>query len=776
MKEIKLKEFLVDIGDIVESSLDRKFCFILGAGASRSSNIPTGSELAEKWFEEIKIRLNQYQFEEWIEVEQINVVELGSFYGKIFSKRFERDRRAAYDFLYNSMADSSPSLGYTILAQILAEQPHNVVITTNFDTLIEQSIYSFTSKRPLIIGHEVLSQFARPYSDRPLIIKIHRDLFFNPFNSDNELKQIARNWEDSLAAIFNRYIPIVIGYAGNDGSLMDYLTRIRLNDKLFWCYKKGGRPSQRVIDLLENHSESYLVEINGFDDLMYELMFKLNLKLVDGKLKEKHQITMDRYQIQMLEIIQRKAANENQEKAEVNSMLRKKFDSYILQIIMTVSLETDNTKKLELLIPAVEKNPDNLWLLVSYAECLCADNRIEEGEKIFNSVISQEISNPFLLKSIGDFYNNYKNDFILANNYYLEALKIMPDQPYFLVAYAKFQYLKLERNEMSDATFKTAIKYSIEAPYVFFEYASFQMQKLKDYDSSLINIKKAIELDPDNVNYKIACYLCLVAAQKEEANSFYQKLSDFEKEQIYNLDDSDIFFLSTDNYLKFKQKIEESIRKKHNLVSSYLKLTYYYACIERKYTSAKDTFDLFLKLNKQPGSETDKLFLGIIYYHFQDGIKSKEILNELIKSNDVAMVSAAYNQLGIIYKNLFADFNNAERSYLEALNNAVIPKAINYANFADLYFYFENTARGEEMLNKAFEVSSLEKDNICLWFYRYIYLDEKYESMEQINRLLEKGIRNSTWEFQYNIKKLEEQKHPDIKKIKMLADKINEFK
>lgn len=36
-----------------DASVDKKFCFILGSGASKSSGINTGAELAEKWLAEI---------------------------------------------------------------------------------------------------------------------------------------------------------------------------------------------------------------------------------------------------------------------------------------------------------------------------------------------------------------------------------------------------------------------------------------------------------------------------------------------------------------------------------------------------------------------------------------------------------------------------------------------------------------------------------------------------------------------------------------------------
>ncbi len=49
-RTITLRQFLRHF----EEQRNRKFCFILGAGASKSSGIPTGAELASQWLNEIE--------------------------------------------------------------------------------------------------------------------------------------------------------------------------------------------------------------------------------------------------------------------------------------------------------------------------------------------------------------------------------------------------------------------------------------------------------------------------------------------------------------------------------------------------------------------------------------------------------------------------------------------------------------------------------------------------------------------------------------------------
>lgn len=176
MKKISSHTFKYTLRDIKSNTENRKFCFILGAGSSFSSGIPTGAKLAEKWFSEIKDIYPESEIEQWLREENIDESDLASNYGSIYRKRFENDKTSGYEFLVQAMRTAKPTFGHIVLAQILSKSPGHVVLTTNFDSLIESSLYQFTDKTPLVCGHESLSGYARPSQIHPLIVKIHRDL------------------------------------------------------------------------------------------------------------------------------------------------------------------------------------------------------------------------------------------------------------------------------------------------------------------------------------------------------------------------------------------------------------------------------------------------------------------------------------------------------------------------------------------------------------------------------------------------------------------------
>jgi NAD-dependent SIR2 family protein deacetylase len=53
MKTLHYKELIKLFNDF-KNNPQEKFCFLLGAGASKTSGIPTGSELAWQWYQELK--------------------------------------------------------------------------------------------------------------------------------------------------------------------------------------------------------------------------------------------------------------------------------------------------------------------------------------------------------------------------------------------------------------------------------------------------------------------------------------------------------------------------------------------------------------------------------------------------------------------------------------------------------------------------------------------------------------------------------------------------
>ena len=268
----------------------KKYCFILGAGASRSSGIRTGEQLMKEW--------HQYLWADERGCEYIKECadDLDSQYGRdiytrffnqdyiiknddyfdLFDLRFAGRTNDGYSFLENELEGKTSSYGYFPLAILLANTRNHLVITTNFDSLIEDALLIYTDKHPQVVSHESLAPYISGEFKRPVVAKIHRSLYFNPLNRRKDMDALAKNWEGVLKKVLKEYIPIVIGYAGGDHTLMSLLEKESglCKEGIYWCYV-GDKPDERVYNVVRKNKGS-LVEIDGFDEIMFQIAEKFH--------------------------------------------------------------------------------------------------------------------------------------------------------------------------------------------------------------------------------------------------------------------------------------------------------------------------------------------------------------------------------------------------------------------------------------------------------------------------------------------------------------------
>lgn len=287
----------------------QRFCFILGSGASVESGIPTGGSLEYSWMKCLmgegedegtspmsvdetrgfaeKLRqgnMLQHDFSD-IEAEWENAKAEGrntlssEFYFDIYKLRFYPNNRNGYRYLEHLMEHAEPSFGYHPLAKLLTDKyNNNLVVTTNFDSLVEDALFLYTDQKPLAINHELTADYIGDHSiKRPIIAKLHRGLFFDPLNDPEETTDLKGNWKKVLREIFHIYTPIVIGYGGGDQSLMKFLEEKELDlpKGIYWCYMdKYGFPTDNICDFLKK-KEGFLVQMEGFDHIMLVLGNKM---------------------------------------------------------------------------------------------------------------------------------------------------------------------------------------------------------------------------------------------------------------------------------------------------------------------------------------------------------------------------------------------------------------------------------------------------------------------------------------------------------------------
>jgi tetratricopeptide (TPR) repeat protein len=309
-----LCDFLHDLSDARRLENTNRYCFILGSGASLPSGIMSGRELATNWIKEMYLRthpgakpieVTDQLLAKWATPTQLKIPKFtfenrASFYGQLFAWRFRSNAKLGQDYLKHVISGKTPSFGYTVLAQVLAKTEHRIVITTNFDHLTEDALQRFAGVEPHVVGDEELAKYLSTDHKRPIIAKIHGDIFLKTYNAVEDIAKLRDQWEVPLRSILRSYIPIFVGYGGNDPGFMNFLTQEGSKDWLpngfIWTYRqKSGLPNNPLIQKLAGKHHGRFVPIPGFDEFFLLLGDVFDIGKLDKQMEADNAKRVDDY-------------------------------------------------------------------------------------------------------------------------------------------------------------------------------------------------------------------------------------------------------------------------------------------------------------------------------------------------------------------------------------------------------------------------------------------------------------------------------------------------
>ncbi|WP_299061864.1 SIR2 family protein [uncultured Polaribacter sp.] len=304
-----------------------KCSFLLGAGCSISSGIPSGFDIIQKlrklWFisnfkNGTEYKLNGFEIDEEkfenlenefqsavLEHETQLIYKVENSINKLKTERpnylkkllgtiKEDDLKnnlindQLYGFWFESFSENpkerqklieslienkEPSGAYLLLAHLIANEKIKNIFTTNFDDLLYDSLIRYTDTKPKIYSHNEVAQYINTLGKRPNIIKLHGDfLFENIKNTELETSRLWENMESKLEESLKNFDLIIIGYNGSDSSVMDSLAKLKSNHYgLIWCGRSQKKLNWRVIEFINNTPNSFFVEIDTFELLMFQL-------------------------------------------------------------------------------------------------------------------------------------------------------------------------------------------------------------------------------------------------------------------------------------------------------------------------------------------------------------------------------------------------------------------------------------------------------------------------------------------------------------------------
>jgi hypothetical protein len=293
---------------------NQSFDLLLGAGASISSGIPSGSDLVwhfkreilsssgkinGKKFQDLKIEDNKKIIQSYFEEEDVKVSNAYSYY---FEKCYP-DPLVRQEFLTNMVRDKKPSIGFMCLSALVEEKKINTVWTTNFDDLIEKSITALNFLSCQVVSPDNARTVQNFRSDIPTVVKLHGDFRYDALqNTDAELQQLENNLHNYFLQASTQRGLLVVGYSGSDESVLRMLEKALESPNAFpkgliWCIPKDVTPSERLANLIEmanlQNQRSGFMEIDSFDYFLHELYTVCELKskqidsIVDERFKQK---------------------------------------------------------------------------------------------------------------------------------------------------------------------------------------------------------------------------------------------------------------------------------------------------------------------------------------------------------------------------------------------------------------------------------------------------------------------------------------------------------
>ena len=472
-----------------EYQAGQRFCFVLGAGASRASGIRTGEELMREWHGYLSNKGPTYikNAAEELALGQDDYLPLfqdgyrlkNDDYFTLFDLRFAGMPNVAYAYLEKEMEEKYPSYGYFPLAMLLTHTQNRLVITTNFDSLLEDSLYTYTFKHPLVVGHESLASYIGNDTRHPVIAKIHRDLLFRPLNRKEDMDKLANEWEKPLCNALSKYIPIVIGYAGGDHTFMSLLQRVELS-KIYWCHL-GDVPAEPIRNVVAKHN-GYFVKILGFDEILFRLGERFSEEIHFGDpcqyMRDQAEERCSLY-LRSFEKIREKYTPQKPDPAEP-------------------PFENNNTEDVAEMIDALHRydNKDGDSLLIE-AQKAAAAGQLENAYALYSQLIQQKPENAEYYNMRSAILHKMSRYQEASVNDYTKAIELKPQTSFY------YNNRGISLHEMEQ--YKEAIQDKTKAIELepsnadFYSSRGVSFHSAKLYEKAVQDYSEAIKLDPSNV-------------------------------------------------------------------------------------------------------------------------------------------------------------------------------------------------------------------------------------------------------------------------------------
>jgi len=306
------------------------YSLLIGSGVSKAAGIPTGQDVTNellKKYAALKGVPVGTDPRKWYEESTGGKIEYSSLIDLVAPGTSERRNLLKSYFEPNeddrAEGKKIPTSAHRAIAQLVKKEKIKMIITTNFDQLIETALREIDI-HPVIIDSDDKIKGASPYvHNNCTIVKINGDYLDTRIkNTEAELAKYSNELQNYLDDVLDKFGLIVCGWsATSDLALKDSLFK-RANRRYCTYWTTRTEPeddAKRIID----HLDAQKIMIQNADDFFSELSEKIDaldaynkshpLSVDLAVLSTKKYLSEDKYTIKLHDLLMDEISNVKKE-------------------------------------------------------------------------------------------------------------------------------------------------------------------------------------------------------------------------------------------------------------------------------------------------------------------------------------------------------------------------------------------------------------------------------------------------------------------------------
>lgn len=251
------------------------YSLLVGSGLSRAAGVPTGWEITLSLISKLAATQGVTAHEDWAQWYQLRYSKRPSYseiLDAIATTPAER-RSILHGYIESSGEDKTrkPTKAHRGIAQLVARGIVRVVVTTNFDRLIEGALRELAIEPTVISNDDALAGAVPLIHSGCTLIKLHGDFLDSRIkNTEDELSSYSPGITSLLDEVLDRFGVVVVGWSGEwDTALRSaFLRAPSRRYPMYWASRGGVSP---LAEDIVAHRGARLIPIRDADSFFGRL-------------------------------------------------------------------------------------------------------------------------------------------------------------------------------------------------------------------------------------------------------------------------------------------------------------------------------------------------------------------------------------------------------------------------------------------------------------------------------------------------------------------------